>query len=144
MSYDFNRNYIVYKFRGKTYPNKIVKLNFNYFIERGIGGFVTKWKRVVEIPYNYVDLLQGSWTMSSHPAHVLEDLKFKNRRVKLNDQKIYTYEVKGQEMVFTNVDTGVQFSQTVAHISEGYLALLSRDGAEILVFTKNENAETTP
>lgn len=136
MPYKVKGRKIIYKSAGQTYSTQIVKLTFDSFVEKMSSGSLVKWTRVVEIPANYKQLLQGSWEYRPANQGMPSFLTIKGNQADLGMMGTYTYKVTNKTMYFSVIKNGANFHEKIVYIDEKQLALLAASGGEIQVYQK--------
>ncbi len=116
--------------------NTIIRLNFNEFVEKSKSLGIIKWTRVVEIPPNYVQLLQGNWKYQPANEGMPSLLNFKGNKVDMGMMGYYSFKLKGKTLYYTNIKDGADFRQKVVHIAKNRLVLLSADRSDLEVYQK--------
>jgi len=133
---------MLYKIEGKKIKysngdeNLIIRLNFNEFVEKSKTLGTIQWKRVVEIPPNYAQLLQGHWKYQPANQGMPSLLNFKDNKVDMGMMGYYSFKLKEKKLYYTNIKDGANFSQKVVQITKNRLVLLSADHSEIQVYKK--------
>jgi len=116
--------------------NLIIRLNFNEFVEKSKTLGTIQWKRVVEIPPNYTQLLQGNWKYQPADMGMPSLLHFKGSKVDMGMMGYYSFKLKDKTLYYTNIKDGANFSQKVVQITKSRLVLLSADNSAIEVYRR--------
>ena len=116
--------------------NVIIRLNFNEFVEKSKVLGTIKWTRVVEIPQNYQQLLQGNWKYQPADMGMPSIRSFKGNKVGMGMNDQYSFKIKGKTIYYKNIKNGADFSQKVVMIDKNRLVLLSADNSEVQVYKK--------